>query len=94
MAQKARWRAQFDTLWNGGAVSTAGNVVFQGAGDGWFSAYDARTGTRLWHQNVGMGTIASPMTYSEPWSKVTAGIEGTSEMKSSACIRRYDTGLS
>ena len=35
---------QLDTLWNGGAVSTAGNVVFQGAADGWFSAYDARSG--------------------------------------------------
>jgi quinohemoprotein ethanol dehydrogenase len=44
VAQKARWRVQLDTLWNGGAVSTAGNVVFQGAADGWFSAYDARTG--------------------------------------------------
>jgi len=64
VAQKARWRVPLDTLWNGGAVATAGNVVFQGAADGWFSAYDARTGTRLWRQNVGMGIIASPATYS------------------------------
>ncbi len=65
-----------DTLWNGGALSTAGNVVFQGTADGWFSAYDARTGTRLWHQSVGMGIIASPMTYSVDGRQYVAVLAG------------------
>jgi quinohemoprotein ethanol dehydrogenase len=76
VAQKARWRVQLDTLWNGGAVSTAGNVVLQGTADGWFCAYDARTGTRLWHQNVGMGIIASPMTYSVSGKQYVAVLAG------------------
>jgi quinohemoprotein ethanol dehydrogenase len=85
VAQKARWRVPLDALWNGGAVSTAGNVVFQGTADGWFSAYDARTGARLWHQSVGMGIIASPMTYSlggKQYVAVLAGYGGSAAVLS------------
>jgi quinohemoprotein ethanol dehydrogenase len=83
--EKARWRVPLDTLWNGGAVSTAGNVVFQGTADGWFGAYDGRTGTRLWHQNVGMGIIASPMTYAvgaKQYVAVLAGYGGSAAVLS------------
>jgi quinohemoprotein ethanol dehydrogenase len=85
VAKQARWRVSLETLWNGGAVSTAGNVVFQGAADGWFSAYDARTGARLWRQNVGMGIIASPMTYSvggKQYVAVLAGYGGSAAVLS------------
>jgi quinohemoprotein ethanol dehydrogenase len=85
VAQKARWRVQLDTLWNGGVASTAGNVVFQGAADGWFSAYDAQTGARLWRQNVGMGIIASPMTYmvgGKQYVAVLAGYGGSAAVLS------------
>jgi quinohemoprotein ethanol dehydrogenase len=50
-------------MWNGGALATAGNLVFQGDGTGYFSAYNAATGTRLWRFNAGLGIIAAPMTY-------------------------------
>jgi quinohemoprotein ethanol dehydrogenase len=63
VAGKARWSVTLDKMWNGGVVATAGNVVFQGTADGWFCAYDARSGARLWRQYVGMGIIAAPMTY-------------------------------
>jgi quinohemoprotein ethanol dehydrogenase len=85
VAQKARWRVPLDALWNGGAVSTAGNVVFQGAADGWFSAYDARDGARLWRQSVGMGIIASPMTYSvrgRQYVAILAGYGGSAAVLS------------
>ena len=62
--QKALWKAPLDTLWNGGTLVTAGNVVFQGAADGEFSAYNAVTGLRLWHFDAGMGIVAPPMSYS------------------------------
>lgn len=75
-AHKTRWSVPIDTLWNGGAMVTAGNVVFQGTADGWFSAYDARTGTRLWQQNVGMGIIAPPMTYSVDGTQFVAVLAG------------------
>jgi quinohemoprotein ethanol dehydrogenase len=84
-AQKARWRVPLDALWNGGAISTAGNVVFQGAADGWFSAYDARTGASLWRANAGMGIIAAPMTYSlggRQYVAVLAGYGGSAAVLS------------
>jgi quinohemoprotein ethanol dehydrogenase len=63
VAARARWTVPLDTLWNGGALSTAGNVVFQGTADGQLCAYDARSGARLWREYVGMGIIGAPMTY-------------------------------
>jgi quinohemoprotein ethanol dehydrogenase len=59
-----RWKVQHAYLWNGGAMSTAGGLVFQGAADGGFSAYDALTGERLWRFNAGLGVLAAPITYS------------------------------
>ena len=54
-----------DWLWNGGTHGRPrGNLVFQGTADGWFTAYDARNGERLWRFNAGLGIIAAPMTYS------------------------------
>jgi quinohemoprotein ethanol dehydrogenase len=78
--QKAAWKAPLETIWNGGAMATAGNVVFQGAGDGSFSAYNAKTGARLWRTNAGMGIIASPMTYAvggKQYVSILAGYGGS-----------------
>ena len=81
VAQKPRWTVPLDTMWNGGAVATAGNVVFQGAADGWFSRLRRRAAAqRLWRQYVGMGIIAAPMTYSmggKQYVSVLAGYGGS-----------------
>ncbi len=34
--------------WNGGTLTTAGNLVFQGTADGRLVAYNAATGEKLW----------------------------------------------
>ena len=62
-AQKERWRVQYQIMWNGGLLSTAGNLVFQGTADGRFVAYSADKGEKLWEVAVGTGVIAAPMTY-------------------------------
>jgi quinohemoprotein ethanol dehydrogenase len=62
--QKQRWQVPLDTLWNGGTLATAGNLVFQGAADGYFSGYDAASGKRLWQFNAGLGIIGAPISYS------------------------------
>ena len=62
--QKQAWKMQYDTMWNGGVLSTAGGLVFQGDAAGDFSAYDATTGKRLWRFNAGLGIIAAPISYS------------------------------
>ena len=77
--QKPVWKAQSDTLWNGGAMATAGGLVFQGDASGYLSAYDATSGKRLWKSYAGMGIIADPMTWSangKQYVSVLAGYGG------------------
>lgn len=63
-SQKEVWRVDYPaTYWNGGVMTTAGGLVFQGTGEGKFVAYDATDGKKLWENNVGSGVIAPPMTY-------------------------------
>jgi alcohol dehydrogenase (cytochrome c) len=47
----------------GGALATGGNLVFMGEGNGWFDAFNAKTGDRLWRFNLGAGVNAPPVTY-------------------------------
>jgi quinohemoprotein ethanol dehydrogenase len=61
--QKEAWRVEHASPWNGGTLTTAGNLVFQGTADGRFVAYDARNGTKLWETPTGTGVIAAPATY-------------------------------
>ncbi len=61
---KTHWTREHGTHWNGGTLSTAADLVFQGNGDGYFVAYDARNGDELWKVNTYTSTIAPPVTYS------------------------------
>jgi len=54
------WRVESQGQ-NGGALSTAGNLVFWGSGDQMI-AFDANSGQEIWAAEVGRGT-GSPMTY-------------------------------
>jgi alcohol dehydrogenase (cytochrome c) len=47
----------------GGALSTAGGLVFYGDDSGAFAAVDARDGAPLWRFETGGVWKASPMTY-------------------------------
>jgi quinohemoprotein ethanol dehydrogenase len=48
VAKKERWSANEEISVNGGVLSTAGNLVFQGQGTGEFAAYAANSGKKLW----------------------------------------------
>lgn len=61
--QAPAWEIPQQTGPNGGTLTTAGNLVFQGRADGRFVAYDARTGKELWNFNAGLGMTAAPITY-------------------------------
>jgi len=79
IAQKEVWRAQYTGAWNGGVLSTAGNLVFQGTAHGTFAAYRADDGELLWEQTSGTGIIAAPVSYSldgEQYIAVMAGWGG------------------
>jgi len=61
--QKEAWRVDYPSPWNGGTLTTAGNLVFQGTADGRFVAYDATTGKTLWETPTGTGVVAAASTY-------------------------------
>ena len=63
LTQQPRWKVHHDFIFNGGILSTAGDLVFQGTADGYFTAYEAGTGRQVWSFNAGLGIIAAPMTY-------------------------------
>ncbi len=60
---KIAWKARTDQPMIGGAMSTAGNLVFAGEGNGWFKAYDAQTGKVLWQYQCGAGVNAPATSY-------------------------------
>jgi glucose dehydrogenase len=60
---KIRWQVKTPDPLLGGALATAGDVVFTGEGNGNFSAFDTRTGERLWQFNCGAGVNAPPVSY-------------------------------
>jgi alcohol dehydrogenase (cytochrome c) len=61
---KLAWQYKADQPLIGGALATAGNLVFMGEGNGYFDAFDATSGAKLWKFNLGAGVNAPPITYS------------------------------
>jgi PQQ-dependent dehydrogenase (methanol/ethanol family) len=61
---KIKWQVKTSLPMVGGALATAGRLVFAGESDGWFRAYDAATGKILWSFFVGAGVNAPPASYS------------------------------
>lgn len=77
--QKEAWRVQYKGPSNGGTMTTAGNLVFQGTADGRFVAYAADTGNKLWESPAQTGVVAAPITYTiggEQYVTVMAGWGG------------------
>jgi len=79
LAQKEAWRVPYNGPWNGGTLTTAGNLVFQGTADGRFVAYRADTGDKVWEAPAQTGIVAAPITYTvdgEQYVSVMAGWGG------------------
>lgn len=64
VTQSARWTVDEPLPVNSGVLSTGGDLVFAGQGTGWFDAYAAATGRKLWSINTGSAIDAVPITYS------------------------------
>jgi len=61
---KIRWQVKTTLPMVGGALATAGGLVFAGEGSGWFKAYDAADGRVVWSFYGGAGINAPPASYS------------------------------
>jgi quinohemoprotein ethanol dehydrogenase len=59
---KEVWRSPGASVWDAGVLTTT-DLVFQGNAQGKFSAYDAKTGKKLWETDLKSGIIAPPVTY-------------------------------
>lgn len=62
---KIVWQHKEDLpLW-AGVMTTKGNLVFTGTGDGYLKAFDAKTGAELWKFQTGSGIVSSPITWEQ-----------------------------
>jgi PQQ-dependent dehydrogenase (methanol/ethanol family) len=75
-----KWEIKENLAAYGGALATAGGIVFYGTMEGWLKAVDQRTGAVLWQFKTGSGIIGNPMTYVGPDGKqyvaVLSGVGG------------------
>jgi quinohemoprotein ethanol dehydrogenase len=95
VTQKEVWRVDHSLSWNGGLLSTAGNLVFQGRADGKFAAYTADTGKLVWEFPVNVGIIAAPVSYTidgEQYVSVVAGWGGAFAL-ASGVPRHHDNAM-
>ncbi|MDP2318645.1 MAG: PQQ-dependent dehydrogenase, methanol/ethanol family [Acidobacteriota bacterium] len=78
VAQKAAWKIPFQPA--GGALSTAGQLIFVGNGGGKFFALDPLSGKTLWEAQLGQG-VATPISYELDGKQYIAVMAGISKGK-------------
>ncbi len=61
--QEEVWSVKQPFRYNGGLLSTATGLLFQGDAEGIFSARDVDTGAVLWSSDLRSGILAPPITY-------------------------------
>lgn len=76
VTQTQKWSVPYTGPWNGGVLSTAGNLVFQGNAGAEFRAFAADTGKQLWSFPTQSGIVAAPMTYSIDGEQYVAVLVG------------------
>jgi len=60
---KVAWKFDTEQPLIGGVLATAGDLVFNGEGNGFFRAFDAKTGKKLWEYQAGAGVNAPAVSY-------------------------------
>jgi quinohemoprotein ethanol dehydrogenase len=94
--QRARWRVDHAGPWNGGTLTTAGNLVLQGLATGEVAIYRADTGAALWSFPAQTGVMAGPMSYAvdgEQYIAVTAGWGGSYPLNGGELSKSHDAAV-
>jgi hypothetical protein len=85
--QKEAWRVEYLGPWNGGVLTTAGNLVAQGDAAGNFNVYRADSGEKLWSISAQTAVMAGPWltrsTASSTSRSWPAGAEATRSCRAS-----------
>ena len=76
VAQRQVWRANYLGPWNGGVLTTAGDLVIQGNAAGDISAYRARTGEKVWSMFAQSPVMAAPVSYEVNGEQYIAVLSG------------------
>jgi quinohemoprotein ethanol dehydrogenase len=74
--QKEIWRVDRSSPVNGGILSTAGNLVFEGNAQGDLEAYRADKGEKLWSADAQSGVVAAPISYTVGGDQYVAVVVG------------------
>jgi len=74
--QKEAWRSDYIGPWNGGILTTSGNLVVQGDAAGNLNAYRADTGEKLWSFSVQSPIMAAPVSYEVNGEQYIAVLSG------------------
>jgi glucose dehydrogenase len=78
---KLAWKFDTEQPLIGGALATAGDLVFYGEGNGLFRALNAKSGKLLWEYNCGAGANAMPVSYTVKGQQYVAmGCGGNSQL--------------
>jgi quinohemoprotein ethanol dehydrogenase len=86
------WRADRPGPWNGGVLSTGGNLVFEGTGYGQLEAFRANTGEKIWSASTQSGMTAGPISYSvngEQYIAILVGWGGALPLAGGEVARQF-----
>ena len=92
-----RWKVPYSSPTNGGILTTAGNLLFQGTAQGEFLAYAADTGKKLWSFPAQSGILAAPMTYTidgEQYVAVLVGWGGVWDVSGGKLVSKMTPNIS
>jgi PQQ-dependent dehydrogenase (methanol/ethanol family) len=78
VAKKKVWGVKTDLPFNGGTLTTGGNLVFWGDMHGFFRAFDAKSGKELWKMQLGSGIGPGAISYEVNGKQYIAIVVGRS----------------
>lgn len=80
---RVAWRVRLPRPAVGGALATAGGLVFAGDDDGVLYAFDARSGRVLWRRDLGLRFGSAPIAYEIGGAEYIAVVAGGSQVVAS-----------
>jgi outer membrane protein assembly factor BamB len=75
---REKWKFDTTDVAEGGILTTASDLLFNGNREGYFQVLDARTGTLLWKTNLGGQIMNAPIAYAVDGKQYVATIAGHS----------------
>jgi len=71
-----KWKFEEYDVTEAGIMTTASDLLFTGSREGYFQAFDARTGTLLWKASLGGQIVMAPVTYEVEGRQYVSVISG------------------